>query len=303
MPVARNYQNTPPLVSIIINCYNGEKYLENAITSVFEQTYSHWEIIFWDNQSTDNSAVIFKKYRDERLKYYLAPARTRLYEARNYAIEKSSGEYIAFLDVDDWWLPDKLEKQLPIFSKIGMVCGNHWIVNENKKTKWIRYRKRIPSGNVLDDLLKEYFVGLLTLMIRRDALRSLRIQCNPDYHIIGDFDLVVRLAVGWELGSVQEPVACYRIHDNNESTKSSCEYEQELESWIKEMDKNRDISASKNWPQIKNIYLYIKAMNQIKNGQKNEAFKLYKKLSWNIYKLKLIFGLLAPRSLVLKIKN
>ena len=64
--------STEPLVSIIINCFNGEKYLRNAIDSVIEQTYKNWEIIFWDNQSTDKSAEIFKSYKDKRFKYFCA---------------------------------------------------------------------------------------------------------------------------------------------------------------------------------------------------------------------------------------
>ena len=62
-----------PLVSVIMNCYNGEEYLSHAINSVLNQTYKNWEIIFWDNQSTDKSAEIFKAYNDKRLKYYSAP--------------------------------------------------------------------------------------------------------------------------------------------------------------------------------------------------------------------------------------
>ena len=78
-----------PLVSIIINCFNGEKYLHEALDSVITQTYNNWEIIFWDNQSIDKSAEIFKSYKDSRLKYYCAPSHTSiLYEARNYALEK-----------------------------------------------------------------------------------------------------------------------------------------------------------------------------------------------------------------------
>ena len=88
-----------PLVSILMNCFNGEKYLKQAIDSVLAQTYRNWEIIFWDNQSTDGSAEIFTSYRDSRLKYFYAPEHTRLYEARNCALEKAEGELIAFLDL------------------------------------------------------------------------------------------------------------------------------------------------------------------------------------------------------------
>ena len=80
-----------PLVSVIMNCYNGERYLEEAIDSIIDQTYNNWELIFWDNQSTDKSANIFKKYNDKRLKYYYSNKHTLLYEARNFALKKSKG--------------------------------------------------------------------------------------------------------------------------------------------------------------------------------------------------------------------
>ena len=114
--------NNQPLVSVIMNCFNGERYLRDSIDSVISQTYKNWEIIFWDNQSNDKSAKIFKNYKDDRLKYYCAPSHIEvLYRARNYALKKAKGEFIAFLDVDDWWLPEKLEKQIPLFDdpKVG----------------------------------------------------------------------------------------------------------------------------------------------------------------------------------------
>ncbi len=101
---------TSPLVSVIMNCFNGEQYLREAIDSVIAQTYQNWELIFYDNQSIDNSAEIFKTYNDKRLRYFYASNHTLLYEARNNAIQYASGYFLAFLDVDDWWDPLKLEK-------------------------------------------------------------------------------------------------------------------------------------------------------------------------------------------------
>ena len=97
-----------PLVSVIMNCYNGEKYLTEALSSLLIQNYGNWELIFWDNLSTDNSKKIFKSFNEKRFKYFLADKHTVLYEARNLAIKKTSGDYIAFLDTDDIWSKDKL---------------------------------------------------------------------------------------------------------------------------------------------------------------------------------------------------
>ena len=109
-------ENSLPEVSVIMNCYNCSKYLKEAIDSVYAQTYQDWEIVFWDNASSDNSAEIAKRYNN-KLKYFHAEITIPLGQARNRAIEKAKGKYIAFLDCDDVWLPEKLEKQVKVFCK------------------------------------------------------------------------------------------------------------------------------------------------------------------------------------------
>ena len=86
-----------PLVSVVMNCYNGEKYLKEAIESVYAQTYRNWEIIFWDNASTDNSKRIAKSF-DSKLHYFLGERTITLGAARNKALSKCNGDYIAFLE-------------------------------------------------------------------------------------------------------------------------------------------------------------------------------------------------------------
>ena len=104
-----------PLVSVIINCYNGEKYLRQAIDSVLSQSYKNFEIIFWDNQSTDASAELVQSFNDSRIKYFLSPNHTVLYGARNQAVQKASGDFLSFIDCDDIWSREKLERQLRLF--------------------------------------------------------------------------------------------------------------------------------------------------------------------------------------------
>jgi glycosyltransferase involved in cell wall biosynthesis len=91
-------------------------YLREAIDSVYAQTYKDWEIIFWDNASSDNSGEIAKSY-DSRLKYFRGNKTNPLYAVRNCALKKASGKYIAFLDCDDIWLPKKLYLQMAAFEK------------------------------------------------------------------------------------------------------------------------------------------------------------------------------------------
>src|SRR3990167_8655863 len=109
-----------PVVSVLMNCLNCSLYLEEAIDSVYAQTYKDWEIIFWDNASTDSSAEIAQRY-DEKLRYFRADISLPLYGSRNLALQKARGKYIAILDCDDLWLPNKLEKQIPLFERDGKV--------------------------------------------------------------------------------------------------------------------------------------------------------------------------------------
>ena len=103
-----------PLISIIMNCHNSAKFLKEAIESVLNQTYTNWELIFWDNLSTDESAKILKSYDDCRIKYFISKEFTSLGKVRNFAINQSKGRFIAFLDCDDLWHPEKLSKQIPL---------------------------------------------------------------------------------------------------------------------------------------------------------------------------------------------
>ena len=285
-------QSDQPLVSILMNCYNGERYLCEALDSVVSQTYQNWELIFWDNQSTDRSAEILKNYGEPRFRYFYAPQHTILYEARNYALEQAHGEFIAFLDVDDWWEPDKLEKQVPLFDdpEVGIVCGNFWFVDERKKSKKEWLKKPVPTGWVLNDLLVLCFVGLLTLMVRRSGIEQLEYPCDPRFHLMGDFDLVVRLAVSWKLDFVSQPVAFYRWHGRNESISCSKNQLGELETWYSEMKEHPVISIQPGFRVILDRINYLKGMLMVSERNRFEAYSLWQSLQWGQLKAKLFFA-------------
>ena len=223
-----------PLVSVIMNCFNGEKYLCEAIESVISQKYKNWELIFWDNVSIDSSAEIFNKYNDKRLKYFLSDKHTNLSEARALAIDKSKGEIITFLDVDDYWKDAILETQVALYKDddVFFSCGNFYIITEHSKQSRIFKKRKIPSGHVLNNLLIEYSVGMLTLAVRRSAYLNAG-GFSSDYHIIGDLDLVMRLAINGKMGSFQEPLAFCRKDGNNESILKVALYIQEIKMWYK----------------------------------------------------------------------
>jgi len=295
-----------PLVSIIINCFNGEKFLQKALDSVISQTYKNWEIIFWDNESTDKSAEIFKSYKDIRFKYYKASKHSEiLYAAKNYALEKANGQFYAFLDVDDWWLSNKLEKQIPLFEdpKVGIVYGNFWYFFEKKNKTKIFRNKILPKGMILKDLLNNYPIGSPTYIIRKKSLESLNYNFNNKYHIIGEFDLIIRLSVDWKADCVQKPVAHARIHGNNESYLKRDLEIKEMKILYEEMKSNPAFSTLKELEQLKRKYMYLQAMEVILNKSFMKSFIEVIKYPLSFQKFKLALAMLMPKFLLKIIKT
>ena len=126
------------LVSVIVNCHNGEKYLKRCINSVINQTYKKFEIIFWDNCSTDKSLEIIKNFKDSRIKVFSSKIYKKLYSARNLAIKKAKGDIITFLDTDDLWEKNKLLNQYKTLIKknnFTMIYSNYYKFYQSKKKK------------------------------------------------------------------------------------------------------------------------------------------------------------------------
>jgi glycosyltransferase involved in cell wall biosynthesis len=263
-------KNSEPLVSVIMNCYNGEKYLTEAINSVMRQTYSNWELIFWDNVSTDKSKDIFYSFHDSRLKYKLSDKHTNLSEARIRAIKESQGELIAFLDVDDFWKNEKLEKQVSLFEDKDIIfsCTSCNVIYENSNKKLQIEPPRSFTGLVFNELFENYFVVLSSLVVRRNAYDAIGGFSNL-YHIIGDFDLVLKLAVTGRCAIEYDYLTYIRKHSNNESDIKSSLYSQEVLDWeIRNSELINKANPSSKDKLIKNLeYCYI--INDIKNKKVN----------------------------------
>ena len=203
------------LISVIMNCYNSETYLQEAIESVINQTHENWEIIFWDNQSTDNSAKIIKNYNDKRIKYFYSKTHSKLYESRNKAIAKCTGEYITFLDCDDIWLPYKLELQIDRFNdNIKIVYCNYDLINsvgEYIKSPFLK----VHSGNITNKLFNNNFISIGSVMIRKELLKNNLF--NPSYNLLGDLELWIRLSVKNNFIALNNRLEKSRVHENNTS--------------------------------------------------------------------------------------
>jgi glycosyltransferase involved in cell wall biosynthesis len=210
-----------PKVSVIMNCLNGARYLSEAIDSVYAQNYDNWEVIFWDNASTDNSAEIAKSY-DARVRYFRSDKTFLLGKARNLAFQRAEGQFIALLDCDDIWLPRKLEKQVGLFKKnqeLGMTYSNSIFFDaEGDKHDMFQIAKP-RRGRVFGDLLASNFISSETMIFRESALDSLDYLFNEEFTMVMDYELTLRLAYLYEMDYIDEPLSKWRMHPGSESNK------------------------------------------------------------------------------------
>jgi glycosyltransferase involved in cell wall biosynthesis len=214
-------------VSIIMNCYNSSRFLREAIESVISQTYQNWELIFWDNQSTDDSAKIFKEYNDERCKYFLATIKTDLSEARNLAIEKAEGYWLAFLDCDDIWETNKLDLQINSFNnndKVAIIYSPFELIlnTRQKNNSLLNFLtnkvscKPHPPEKIFNRLLEGNFIIFSSVLIKRDVFIetggfSKNLVHNEDYEIL------LKSSYRYLAICISEKTVKYRIHDSNNS--------------------------------------------------------------------------------------
>ncbi len=209
-----------PQISVIMNCLNGEKYLPQALECLKKQTFQDFEIIFWDNGSTDASPDIAKAY-GERLRFFQGRTTAPLGAARNLAIEKAQGTYIAFLDCDDLWRPEKLEKQIALMQAnplLGLVTTNTEIF-DGKKVLYRLFDQAMPArGKVFRELMQRQWISMSSAFASKAALDAVRINgqhnawFDEKLNLCEEADLFYRIAHDYELDFVDEPLTVWRIH-------------------------------------------------------------------------------------------
>lgn len=226
----------PDLISVIVNCRNGEQYLQNALESINAQDYKKFEVIFFDNQSEDDSAKIAKQSWSFDLKYIESEKYYSLYDARNQAIKYANGEYLCFLDVDDFWDQRFLSSQIKFIKrkKSDFICSNYIILTQKTNgTSSTRRAWIIPKRHVsTDKLINSYFCGLLTLLIKRQYFERIG-GFDPKYNMIGDFEFVIRNSRQGKFSVNNEKLATYRNHQNNLQSKAEKKQVREIKMMMK----------------------------------------------------------------------
>ena len=284
------------LVSVIMNCHNGEIFLKEAIQSVLNQKYKKWELIFWDNNSTDNSASIFKSFKDKRLKYFFRKKKVSLYESRNSAIKKTKGEFIAFLDVDDVWLQNKLLLQIKKFKdpKVGLVYGKFLKINDYSflKRKQLISKKNLPEGYITNHLLNFYGVGLLTIVLKKKFLNKNKVF-QTQYNYLGDLDFVLRFSLKYKFAAVQKIIGIYRQHENQMQRKYYKKKSDQFCRWYKEIV-SKKIFGKRNLGFVEEWERFFKNLALIKKERNVSAFLKILSYPNNLNKIKLFIVFFTP---------
>lgn len=225
-------------VSIITPAYNAENFLCETIMSVQAQTYKDWELIIVDDCSTDYTNLLAKDYakEDGRIKVIRAPQNGGVAKARNIGLENATGEYIAFVDSDDLWKPDKLEKQLAFMQEKGCVLSYTDFQKLNSSDGSLGKVMRCPKQMRADDILKNTAIGCLTVMVDKKQAGEFRMpllnhtedNCTW-YHILKNS--------GQTAYNVGEVLSLYR--DGNAS-----------------MTKNKGKSAKQQWQTYRRFFKF-----------------------------------------------
>ena len=206
------------LVTVITPSYNSSRFIKECVTSVIDQSYINWELIIVDDCSIDNSRDIILELsvKDERIKYIFLEKNVGVAEARNIAIRKAQGKYIAFLDSDDLWLSNKLEKQIAFMQEkqIAFSFTTYQIMSEDgsQLTNIIKAPKKMTYSSYL----KNTIIGCLTVVIDVEKTGNIAM---PNLRVSEDMALWLQLFKrGFFAYGLNEVLSKYRETSNSLST-------------------------------------------------------------------------------------
>ncbi len=211
------------LVSVLLPSYNHEKFIAETIESVLAQTIKDLEFIIIDDFSSDRSTEIIKKYqeKDDRIKFLVHRENIGISKTENELLNMAKGKYVAFLNSDDVWDKQKIEKQLKVLERDEnlIIWTEGEIIDENSKLIGMKFTekhgasRKKKSGNIFEELLYNNFIFFASLLFKRENLGDLRF--NEKLNIINDFQFEVALAENYDYFFISEPLAKYRVHDYN----------------------------------------------------------------------------------------
>lgn len=254
-------KNSKPIVSVIIPTFNRANLLLTAIQSVLNQTIEDFELIVVDDASTDDTQQRVAGIDDPRIRYILQEKNLGECGTRNTGLSAAQGQYIAFLDSDDEWLPNKLEKQLNVFraapDEVGVVYS--WLQVMNDQGKVLRMRKPNINGDVKDYLIYKNLIGTpSTVMIKKECVEP-DLQFDTHLRCCGDWDMWLQISDHYQFEVIPEPLTLYR--DHNDDNRGSTNHTMVTEGYLVFLNKHhQNLEAFYRQPNTldnKNKSLYL----------------------------------------------
>ena len=281
---------TYPLISVIIPTYNHGHFIATALKSVLDQEYSNFEIIIVDNNSTDNTEQQILFFKDSRIRYYKIDNEGVIAKSRNLGILHSNGDWIAFLDSDDFWYSRKLSDFINLISQ-GNIA-DVFVHDEFLHFLTTGKKRRISCGPFtknfyLDMLIYGNRVSTSAVMMKKDFLTSNKLLFNErkDFISVEDFDLWLKIAYyGGVFFFHNKPLGEYIIHDNNTSS-NSLQNIQNLTSLLKYHVYHVQVSEEEKdilWKRVKVKIELMEFKYKIENQDYYNSLKDLKKIFSNI---------------------
>lgn len=274
-----------PLVSVIIPTYNRPKMLEVTLQSVLNQTFKDYEILIIDSSEGNETKDLIDKVNYSRLLYFKIPKKKGVREvsrARNKGIIEAHGQFIAFLDDDDIWLPTKLEEQVELMlrspKKVGLIyCG--FIISSYPDGKCIKIDVPKYRGEVSQQIMQRGFILTVTVLVRKECFNIAGLF-DESLEAAEDWDMWVRIGKIYHFDYIEEPLATYNVNVNRPD--SYCDELGGLKAWQKVFQKHMNDMNDETLG-----YDYHRmAVSYLKLGMKKEANKNSQKaistdMRWN----------------------
>lgn len=228
-----------PLVSIIMNCFNGEKYLIDSLKSVRDQNYKNWELIFYDNSSTDSSKDILLNYqkKDKRFKYFKSKKKEKLGLARLNAFNKTKGIFFLFLDCDDYLLSSKLTLQIKLFKNtlVGAVYSNSIFFSKFFQKRIYKKNQITRENSEFYKLVENYNISFDTVIFKKEAVEKLSHSLDPKFDLIHDLDIIIRLSKVYKIIYCPKALSYWRAHYSSTSNNAYLKFVKEKKIFEKKI--------------------------------------------------------------------
>jgi glycosyltransferase involved in cell wall biosynthesis len=215
-----------PLVSFIVASYNYSQYVGRTLTSILDQTMQNFEIIVIDDGSTDGSLEVVKSFQDPRVRLFINETNIGIVSTYNKGLSLARGQYITFLDSDDWIEPQKIEEQLLFFDRYPetAIVGTYVkAVDKNgdrhSNPQFESWWNQPHDFNAIEGWIGQNKLNACSALITRSVFDQIGLR-DPTLSIASDYEFWVRAhSRGYRFGMVSIPLLCYRIHDKNASMK------------------------------------------------------------------------------------